>query len=128
MQRDLKDRGIIRMNESLLDHLCCLIENSDQDEFTEAYAQALEAFGIDELLKTEIEIDHFILTRKKITMKKTMYLLGFLAFFMAIAGSLCKVMHWPAANVLLVTGGLLMNFGFLPLYFLEKYRAAKADA
>jgi hypothetical protein len=33
-------------------------------------------------------------------------------------------MHWPFANILMFTGFLVLNFGFLPAYFYKKYRAA----
>jgi len=35
-----------------------------------------------------------------------------------------KIMHWPMASIFMLAGFLLLNFGFLPAYFYQKYRAA----
>lgn len=53
-------------------------------------------------------------------MKKTINLFGFLATFMLSTGVLFKMMHWPFANILLVLAYLLLNFGFLPLFFFKR--------
>ena len=57
-------------------------------------------------------------------MKKSVYVLGFLCCFLISTAILFKIMHWPAASVMLVTGVALLNFGFLPAYFYQKYRVA----
>jgi len=57
-------------------------------------------------------------------MKRTINVLGFLAFFTLSSGFMFKIMHWPGANVLMVLGFLLLNFGYLPVYFFQKYKAA----
>jgi len=33
-------------------------------------------------------------------------------------------MHWPWAGIIMFLGFLLLNFGFLPVYFFQKYKAA----
>lgn len=57
-------------------------------------------------------------------MKATMNLMGFLAVFAITTGMLFKIMHWPWAGIILVTGVLLLNVGFLPMYFFDRYKKA----
>ncbi|QYJ67943.1 hypothetical protein [Flavobacterium litorale] len=57
-------------------------------------------------------------------MKRTVYLLGFITFFTLSTSVLFKIMHWPMAGILLVIGFVLLNFGYLPAYFYQKYKAA----
>ncbi len=58
-------------------------------------------------------------------MKRTVYLLGFIACFTLSTGILFKMMHWPVASILMVIGIILLNFGYLPIYFYQKYKAAE---
>lgn len=58
-------------------------------------------------------------------MKRSIYLFGFLASFLLSSGFIFKMMHWPAANLLIFSGFLVLNFAFLPVYFFEKFRSAK---
>lgn len=55
-------------------------------------------------------------------MKATMNLFGFLALFCTFTGLLFKMMHWPGAGVSLVVGVLLLNVGFLPMFFYDRYK------
>ncbi len=57
-------------------------------------------------------------------MKKSVYVLGFLSSFLLSIGLFFKMMHWPTANILIGFGFLLLAFGFLPAYFLGKYKTA----
>ena len=57
-------------------------------------------------------------------MKRAVYLIGFLASFTISTGFIFKIMHWPYANMLMLTGFIALNIGFLPLYFYNKYKAA----
>ncbi len=58
-------------------------------------------------------------------MKRAVYLIGFLASFTLSTGFIFKIMHWPGASILMLTGFLMLNIGFLPLYFYDKYKSAK---
>ncbi|MEL0644581.1 hypothetical protein V6251_09325 [Olleya sp. Ti.3.14] len=55
-------------------------------------------------------------------MKKSVYVLGFLALFTLSTASLFKIMHWPYAGILIFLGFLLFNFGFLPTLFYKLYK------
>lgn len=62
-------------------------------------------------------------------MKATMHILGFISVFLITTGITFKMMHWPGAGVSLVAGVFLFNIGYLPLYFIERYKKSiqKAD-
>ena len=57
-------------------------------------------------------------------MKKTMFVLGYIAAALTTFGLLFKVMHWPGANIMLILGVAMLNFGFLPMYFTDRYKKA----
>ncbi len=58
-------------------------------------------------------------------MKRAVYLIGFLACFTLSTGLIFKMMHWPGANIMTVSGFIVLNIGFLPLYFYDKYKSVR---
>lgn len=120
---DLARQGVTmdKLSDSLLDHICCAIEEMDANDFEQAYEQVVERFGEDGIRNVQEETTNLIY-KKEFTMKKTMYILGYFASMFAITGVLCKMMHWPGAGPSLLLSALLLNFGFLPLYFRDKYK------
>ncbi len=53
---------------------------------------------------------------------KAVFALGFfLAMVMAI-GLLFKLMHWPGANILMISGTVSFTFIYVPIYFFSRYR------
>jgi len=46
---------------------------------------------------------------------KTLYVIGVITGFIFIAGVLCKIMHWPGANVALTASVFLTVFVFVPI-------------
>jgi len=55
-------------------------------------------------------------------MKKSVYVLGFIAAFILSTSFLFKMMHWPFANILMFTGFIILNLGFLPTLFFKLYK------
>lgn len=55
-------------------------------------------------------------------MKKSMFILAYIAVFLSTFGFLFKVMHWPGANIMLALGILFLNLGFLPMYLSHRYK------
>lgn len=124
--QDLRQRGmrLDELTESLLDHICCAIEQDHDSSFENAYQRALAAFGSDGLERTQRETIQIINHKREIIMKKFMYVLGYIALCTSTFGIMFKTMHWPGANMLIFTGILLLNFGFLPMYFYGRYKQA----
>lgn len=126
IQKDIEHQGVAidELAESLLDHICCSIENSSIDDFDQAYSTALKAFGEEGLQKIQDETFYLLILKREITMQKSMYIMGYLAAFLATTGLLFKIMHWPGANIMLILGIALLNLGFLPMYFYDRYKRA----
>jgi hypothetical protein len=59
-------------------------------------------------------------------MKKTMYVLGYIAVLLSTTGLLFRTMHWPGASIMLVVGVVLLNVGFLPMFFYNRYKQVAA--
>src|SRR5687768_15625888 len=89
---DIRRRGVFTtsLQEDLLDHICCYIEQQPDDErpFAEIYLQALEAFGQNGLQAVQDET-LFLINRPYLTLMKTIaYFSGALASVSLILGAL----------------------------------------
>lgn len=124
IRADVQKRGIQMQSlaEDLVDHICCAIEEMEEGEFDQIYRAVIESFGDEGLYKIEETTIQLLTFKKEKNMKKAMYLIGFVATFLSSSGILFKTLHWPGANMLLVVGIVMINIGFLPLYFYDKYK------
>lgn len=123
---DIISKGIVMddLADNLLDHICCAVENDPEVDFQKAYRNVLAKFGIDGLQKIQDETIYLLTLKNQITMKKTMYILGYIALFLSTTGLLFIVQDWPGSSIILTLGIVLLNFGFLPMYFMDRYKKA----
>lgn len=130
IRKDIRQRGLNfdELADSLLDHICCAMENGPETGFEDAYQRALAGFGEDGLREVEQQTILLITLQKETIMKKTMYVLAYIAVILSTTGLLFKLQHWPGAAVMLTLGIALLNFGFLPLYFYGRYRQATGQS
>jgi hypothetical protein len=126
---DIKLRGVgmedLQLN--LLDHICCIIEQSleENGDFEAFYTHTIKTFYKKELCEIEEET-HLLLTFKNYyAMKKVMIISGALSVAGFITGSFFKIMHWPGASFFLFSSLLIICFVFLPLMFLLKAKETK---
>jgi len=126
IQQDIHTKGISfdDLSDSLLDHICCIIEQDPTTDFDTAYNKSLLAFGENGLKNIQDQTIFLLILKRKIIMKKTMYLIGYIALFLSTTGLLFKLQHWPGAAIILTLGIALLNFGFLPMYFYDRYKKA----
>jgi hypothetical protein len=126
IRQGIREKGITMqaLTDSLVDHICCIIENEPGTDFQAAYDRAFAAFGKNELKEIQQQTILLLILKKEAAMKKTMYLLGYVAVVLSTTGLLFKFQHWPGASITLILGILLLNFGFLPMYFYDKYKQA----
>ena len=111
------------LREDLLDHICTHIETSDETDFDTAYNEALQKFGgYAGMGKVERDTYLMVSFRSNLRRQKIVYILGFFATFIMVLGILFKLMHWPGASIMLFTGFLILLFGYLPLYFYQRYK------
>ena len=112
------------LKEDLIDHLCCVIEEyldkgiSFEDSYNKAY-QIVCPNGFDEIYKETL----LLLSSKNIlAMKKSMYILGFIAAVIWTTSLLFKLLHWPGTSILLILGVFTLVFVLLPLIALYFYK------
>jgi hypothetical protein len=125
IREDIRRRGVFTesLQESLLDHLCCFIEEQPEDRpFGEVYRLALEAFGHNGLQEVQDETLFLINQPYLETMKKIMYISGAIASLALIGGAFFKVNHWPGANIMLILGTLALTFLFFPAFFYMQFK------
>ena len=128
IREDIRRRGVFTesLQEDLLDHLCCYIEEQEQDgrPFEEVYRQAVVAFGQNGLQQVQDETLFLINNKHLTTMKKLMYISGAFASITLIAGAFFKFHHWPGAGMLLFSGIVIMALLFAPSLFYLRYKEA----
>lgn len=110
-----------RLETELLDHFCCQIE-SRMDAgigFELALEEAYELISPEGLKEIETELFCIQQFNQPTTMKKSVFLNGFIAFFLFSTGLMFKVMHWTGASVLMVCAFLAMFLAtLLTAYYL----------
>jgi hypothetical protein len=107
LQDWLFDQGISNdsLMPDLIDHLACLVENHMRDGkgFHESFLLASTQFSRHELLKTQ-ESTLFLLSQKNRTMKLFTGWAGIFSALLIFVAVLFKVLHFPGANIGLVSG------------------------
>lgn len=63
---------------------------------------------------------------KSYIMKKSFYVVGFLTFFILGIGAMFEFLTWPYRGVIVFIGFVFLNFGFIPMYFYQKYQEVKS--
>lgn len=126
IEYSINQRGVVMQDllESIVDHVCCQIENSSHFDFEEALNEAMAEFDAEEMTDVQEDIKIQIQFKRFVKSKKWQFSLGFLASFLITTGILFKQMHWPSAGICLVLGVFILNFGFLPLYFIDRYKSS----
>ena len=123
---DIKARGVVLedLQYNLLDHMCCIIENEmpESDNFYKFYEYILPRFFNKELKELQEEVDTLLKFKNYYAMKKTLKIVGVASSMFILLGSVLKMLHQPGASVLLVSGGMLFSFIFLPLMIILKFK------
>lgn len=95
-----------RLSQDLFDHYCCYIESRMEEgvDFEQAYQDATSAISPNGTKEIEFELFFIINFNKQVSMKRLIFLSGFIAAFLISTGIMFKTMHWTGSNVLMVTG------------------------
>ncbi len=127
---DIRRNGIETedLQYNLLDHICCIIEQSirEGDHFEDVYRQVIKQFYKTELKEIEVETQYLLTFKNYYVMKKLMMISGAFSAFVLLVGSIFKIMHWPGAGILLVSGIASFSLFFLPILFLLKAKELKS--
>lgn len=112
-----------RLQNELLDHLCCDIEAKMDEglEFLKAYEEVRRRLADNRI--QEIQEETLLLINQKYRiMKKFMYILGTIAPTLLIIGAFFKLMHWAGSGVLIVLGSFLLGAIYLPVFAMVSMR------
>ncbi|TSE09794.1 hypothetical protein [Aquimarina algiphila] len=131
--RDYVDKQGLKiqsLHDDIIDHLCCVIESQlgKGKQFDHLLEEAIRELAPNGL--TDIEHKTFFLLNSKriLLMKKLMYLIGFIGSVTLTIGVTFKLLWYPGANVLLMTGFLALLLIFMPLYAFDRYKVAISKA
>jgi hypothetical protein len=128
IENDIKIRGITSPDLSidLLDHICCLIENTldGYRNFDTVYQETLLLFGEKGLKEIQDETNRLLTFKHYTIMNKTMKISGYISSVMILLGAYLKFQHWPGASMLLIVGTFFFTVLFLPLLFILKFKSS----
>lgn len=120
----LEELNSRRLGHELLDHVCCSIEEkiTEGADFETAYENAISGIVPNGTKEIEFELFFIINFQKQISMKKVIFITGFISAFLLSTGIMFKTMKWFMSNVLLVTGFALLVVTLLMLsIYIKKY-------
>lgn len=112
------------MKEDLIDHFCCAIEEEIHKglTFEKAYDKAYHYIcpdGFDEIQRETV----YLLTFKKIkTMKRLMYVSGYLSAIGVTTTLFMKINHIAFGQLALLMTAAILVFFFLPSLFINLYK------
>jgi hypothetical protein len=131
IRADILARGVITedLQDSLLDHVCCLIEQELEADgaFEVFYATNISRFYEKELREIEIETQLLLTFKNYYAMRKAMIISGVLSVAGFVLGSFFKMMYWPGAGPLLMSGVFCFSFLFLPMLCILKVKESKTQ-
>lgn len=113
--------------DDLIDHICCDVEDEMQNglPFEKAYARVKEKIGMRGLNKIQEETLYAVDTKYR-KMKNTMKITGIAGTALLGFAALSKIMHWPLAGILLVTGTFLLVAFFMPSSMTVLWKESKS--
>lgn len=112
------------LTDDILDHICCVVEVllKRGKTFDEALNEAIDDLAPNGLKDIEIQTRYLLNSKHTITMKKLMYLMGFLGAATLSVGTLFKIMHWPGADMASLIGVIILLLIFIPMWALDRYK------
>lgn len=119
------------LEDELIDHICCAIEAfmTEQMPFEEACSKAYQAVCPNGFREIDEETFFLLTYKKQLSMKRILFLLGFLSTFLLSFGFLFKLMHWPMATGIILCGFalLLLTLGVMAVYSVQTLKLMQAS-
>ena len=118
------------LTDDLLDHICCVVEVLVKrgESFDNAVGEAIVDLAPNGLKDLEIQTRYLLNSKRIVIMKKLMYSAGFIGAVLISIGSLFKIMHWPSANIMVISGMIAFLLLFVPLFALDRYKVQASKA
>ncbi len=114
------------LQNDIVDHLCCVIETQQGKgkPFDQLLNEAIHDLAPNGLKQLENQTLFLLNSNRIIIMKKLMYSVGFIGAASLTIGITFKLMHFPMANVLSISGLALLILLFMPLLAFDRYKVA----
>lgn len=125
LDQQIRERGIEMpsLAEDLLDHFACAVEREMEagKAFEDAFNKVYLEISPDGLKEIQDQTKYLLTLNRQLIMKKVVFIVGFITALIYVIGTIFKIMHWPTANILIMTGASLFGLAFLPMYYISKY-------
>jgi len=125
----LIDQGVSydELQIDLLDHISCMVEQKMDNglDFRESLTLSTHEFGLSNFSELQ-EATFHLLNLKLNKMKKVIGTLGVISALSIIGAVLFKLNHWPFANLLIVTGLLMVSFIIFPFMAFFDYKKSSS--
>lgn len=126
---DIQSRGVTLedLQENLLDHVCCIIENEKhpEEDFYKFYESILPRFFKKDLKEIQEETEKLLIFKNYYTMIRILKIVGIVTAIITLLGAIFKTFHWPGAGLFVLLSGVLLSVVFLPLLITLKLRDEK---
>jgi len=125
---DKQDFRLVSLRDDILDHLCCVVESDLRagKTFDQSLKDAVFDLAPNGLIDLEKKTFFLLNSKRIIMMKKLMYLIGFIGSLTLTTGIVFKLLWYPGANMLLMTGFLVLLLIFVPMVTIDKYKVTIA--
>lgn len=125
---DQQELKIKSLRDDILDHLCCVVESDLKTgkTFEQSLEDAISEIAPNGLIDLERKTFFLLNSKRIIMMKKLMYFIGFIGAVTLAAGITFKLLWYPGANTLFITGFLLLLLIFVPMLAIDRYKVAIA--
>lgn len=113
------------LREDLLDHICTHIETNDGQDFNTLYQEALQKFGgYANFQNLQLETNWQSFNKKLATLNNIKFIVGCVASILLVISLVFKMMHWPFANMMMVSAILILTLVALPIHFYQRYKTS----
>ncbi len=118
------------LRDDIVDHLCCVVDSELRlgKSFDQSFEEAIKELAPNGLIDIERKTFFLLNSKRIIMMKKLMYLIGFIGSASLTIGATFKVLYYPGANILFITGFLTLFLVFIPLLTFDRYKVAIAKS
>lgn len=119
---------LLELRDDIEDHLCCVVESDLKRgrTFDQSLQDAISELAPNGLIDLERKTIFLLNSKRIIMMKKLMYFIGFIGALTLTAGVVFKILWYPGANKLFITGFLLLLLIFVPMLAIDRYKVAIA--
>lgn len=125
IDKNLKLYGVKsdELREDILDHICSYIETKKSQDFDTLYQEALHKFGgYASFQNLQLETNWQKFNKELALLNNIKFIVGCFASILLVFSLIFKMMHWPFANIMMLTAILILAFVAIPIFFYQKYK------